>query len=248
MHWTWKNYAVSGFGVNYNGAPLRDRVTRGGPAVLGNTNMSIWYYSGTDNRRTVSAGYNGNHDGDRQGTLRHGFGPYVNWRPNSAMSVNAGFRYSMNNDDAQWVENVDAGGRTHYVFGRLKQRTASFNFRVNYTLTPELSIQTYAEPFVSAGAYTNFRELANPRAPRHLDRYASYAYTGSPDFNYRSFRTTNVLRWEYKPGSALFVVWQQGRQDSQSHGDFRFGRDFGGIFDTPSHNVFLVKLSYWLNM
>jgi hypothetical protein len=248
MHWTWKNYYGSGFGLNLNAAPLRDRVTRGGPAVVGNRNIGLWFYSNTDNRRTLSFGYNGFHMTDGNGTTVNNIGPYMNWRPSSAVSVNTGFRYNINNDDGQWVENVDDGGATHYVFGRLKQRTAAFTFRVNYTLTPELSIQTYAEPFVSAGAYTNFRELTNARAPEHADRYMPYAYGSNPDFNYRSFRTTNVLRWEYKPGSALFVVWQQGRQDELSSGDFRFGRDFGGVFSAPSHNVILVKLSYWLNM
>lgn len=57
-----------------------------------------------------------------------------------------------------------------------------------------------------------------------------------------------MLRWEYKPGSALFVVWQQGKSDYENFGDFRFGRDFSGVFSAPTHNVFLVKFSYWLNM
>ena len=82
----------------------------------------------------------------------------------------------------------------------------------------------------------------------YSDRYRRFDYTSNPDFNIRSFRTTNVLRWEYKPGSALFVVWQQGKQDDQSYGDFKFTRDFSGVFNAPSHNVFLVKFSYWLNM
>jgi len=72
-------------------------------------------------------------------------------------------------------------------------------------------------------------------------------YLGNPDFNYRSFRSTNVLRWEYKPGSTLFVVWQQGREDTLDSGSFRFRRDVGGVFDAPAHNVFLVKWAYWLN-
>ena len=57
-----------------------------------------------------------------------------------------------------------------------------------------------------------------------------------------------MLRWEYRPGSQLFLVWQQGKSDYQEFGDFRFGRDFGGVFSAPSRNVFLVKFSYWLNM
>jgi hypothetical protein len=141
------------------------------------------------------------------------------------------------------------GQPTRYVFGRLKQRTVAFTFRVNYTLTPNLSIQSYAEPFVSAGDYLNYKQLVDGRAAEYQNRYAPYdAYTGNADFNYRSFRTTNVLRWEYKPGSTLFVVWQQGREGDEDFGDFKFGRDFGGVFSAPSQNVFLVKLTYWLNM
>ena len=89
--------------------------------------------------------------------------------------------------------------------------------------------------------------LVDGRADRYEDRYAPYEYAGNPDFNYRSFRTTNVLRWEYRPGSALFVVWQQGREEVASFGDFRPGRDVGAAFNAPATNVFLVKLSRWLN-
>ena len=63
----------------------------------------------------------------------------------------------------------------------------------------------------------------------------------------KSFRTTNVLRWEYKPGSTLFVVWQQARENDAVPGGFRVGRDIHDIFGVPPHNVFLVKFAYWLN-
>ena len=125
--------------------------------------------------------------------------------------------FSRNYDDSQWIEESDG----HYVFGRIRQKTVGLQTRVNYTVTPTLSIQIYAEPFVSAGDYSDFKALVNGRAPVYEDRYAPYAYTGNPDFNYRSFRTTNVLRWEYKPGSTLFVVWQQGREGNLDHGDVR---------------------------
>ena len=101
---------------------------------------------------------------------------------------------------------------------------------------------------MSTSTYTNFRDLVDDQAQNYHDRYASYAYTGSPDFNYRSFRTTNVLRWEYTPGSTLYVVWQQGRQDQTGDGSFNASRDLGGAFSAPAHNTFLVKLSYWLSM
>ena len=82
-------------------------------------------------------------------------------------------------------------------------------------------------------------------------RYAPYAYdivaNDNPDFNDKSFRTTNVLRWEFKPGSTLFVVWQQARENDVVPGGFRFGRDVPNIFGVAPKNVFLVKLAYWLN-
>jgi hypothetical protein len=80
------------------------------------------------------------------------------------------------------------------------------------------------------------------------DQFQPYAYAGAPDFDYHSFRMTNVLRWEYRPGSALYVVWQQARGDTLSSGQFRFRRDFNSVFDIPGTNVFLVKFSYWLNL
>lgn len=128
--------------------------------------------------------------------------------------------------------------------GNLNPHWTFTNTRFNYTMSPNLSLQVYAEP----GQYTNFKELVAGRAANYRDRYRPMNYDGSPDFNIRSFRTTNVLRWEYKPGSALFLVWQQGKSDSQQYGDFRFGRDFDGVFSAPSHNVFLIKFSHWLNM
>jgi hypothetical protein len=247
MHWTWRNFYRNGFGINLNGAPLRDRITRGGPAVRGNDSVGGWYYFGSDDRRVVQINYNGYHESDGEGTTRHNIGPYLTWRPTSASSVSGGFRYNINNDDAQWVANEDRNGARQYVFARLIQRTAALTFRANYTLTPNLSFQSYAEPFVSAGRYTNYKRLVNGRAAEYADRYVPYDYGRNADFNVRSFRTTNVLRWEYKPGSSLFVVWQQGRSGGGDSGDFRFGRDFGGIFSAPAHDVILVKLSYWLN-
>ena len=249
-HWTFTNNYSFGVGTNFNAAPFRDRVTRGGPGVLGNPNRSVWFYANTDNRRSLSFSYNGYYEADGQGTFRRNINPWLNLRPSSAMMFSAGIRYDTNQDDAQWVTNEDdADGITHYVFGRIDQTTVAMTLRFNYTMTPNLSLQTYAEPFVSAGDYTNFRELVDGRAAEYVDRYQPYAYTGDASFNIRSFRTTNVLRWEYKPGSQFFIVWQQGRQEQiNEYGNFNLTRDFDGMFSAPSRNTFLVKFTYWVNM
>ena len=173
--------------------------------------------------------------------------PSVRVRPTTALTLRTGLRWSHNLDDAQWIENLSLDDGDRYVFGRLDQRTAALTFRVEYTLRATLSLQVYAEPFVSTGHYTGFKELVDGRAPDYADRYAPFAYGANPDFRYASFRTTNVLRWEYRPGSALFVVWQQGREEVDEEGTFDFNRDFGRALRAPAHNTLLVKLSYWLS-
>jgi uncharacterized protein DUF5916 len=171
----------------------------------------------------------------------------VTVRPTAAFSAEFGHMFDQNLNDAQWVVEEIRDDRTRYVFGRLDQHTSSMTIRANYTVTPNLSVQIYAQPFVSSGNYTQFKELVDGRALHYDDRYAAYEYAGSPDFKVLSFRTTNVMRWEYKPGSTLFVVWQQGREGLGTPNGFRYGQDFGDVFATASSNALLVKLAYWLN-
>jgi hypothetical protein len=108
-------------------------------------------------------------------------------------------------------------------------------------MSPNLSLQLYAEPFVSGGEYGGFKELVDGRNPQYAARYAPFDYARNP------VRTTNVLRWEYRRGSTLFVVWQQSRENDAVHGGLRLGRDLRDIFAVPPSNTFLVKLTYWLN-
>ena len=246
MHWVFTSNWRFSFGVNYQGAGIADRATRGGPALRTNPGMHCWIAGGSDDRRRVSFELVHFYYADRKGSEVFEAGPVLVYRPSPALSVSGGVVFNRNLDDYQWVGTV-TDPRDHYVFGRIDQTTVSVTARVNYTITPALSVQLYARPFVSAGAYSSFREVTDGRAARYADRFAPFAYDGNPDFNHRSFRTTNVLRWEYRPGSTLFVVWQQGREDAAGRGDFRFGRDVAGAFEAPAQNMFLVKLAHWFN-
>ena len=242
-HATFPNNWATGVGINVNAITFDDRATRGGPGAYRNAQRSMWWYLQSDNRRRVSAGMNLFRLNDGLGSTYRDYSPEVTWRPSSFLSVSGGLSITNNFDESQWIEAEDG----HYVFGRLDQHTVGLTTRVNYTLSPRLSIQVYAQPFVSAGDYLDFKELADGRTKQYGDRFRPYDYTSNPDFNYRSFRTTNVLRWEYRPGSTLFVVWQQGREATLDQGAFDFRRDIGGVFDAPATNVFLVKWAYWLN-
>jgi uncharacterized protein DUF5916/cellulose/xylan binding protein with CBM9 domain len=247
-HYTLVNNWSFGGGFNVNADEFDDRLTRGGPGGLVEGFKSFWTYVNSDSRKVVT--FNGffGRGWTKNGSWFSDINPDITVRPMSSLSFSGGVGFNRNVATQQWIENIEnAGEPTHYVFGHLDQTTVSLTTRVNYTVSPTLSIQIYAQPFVSAGDYSSFQELANGRATRFGDRWAAYAYGSDPDFNYRSFRTTNVIRWEYKPGSTLFVVWQQGREESITRGDFRFGRDFGQAFSVPATNVLLVKLAYWLN-
>ena len=245
-HWDFQNFWETGFGVNVNARTFDDRLTRGGPGGYDEPGRSSWQYLNSDNRRVVSFKWNSAFGGGGGGRFFE-LQPAIMIRPISSFSTEVGFNYYNNIDDTQWVAEVLQPDRTHYVFGRLEQETHSLTLRVNYTMTPNLSLQLYGQPFVSSGDYVSYKELVDGRAERYEDRYARYAYDGNADFNVLSFRTTNVLRWEYRPGSALFVVWQQGREGMGVPGRFALGRDYPDLFSIPSSNTLLVKFAYWMN-
>lgn len=236
-----------GVGLSGNVAGFDDRATRGGPGARTNRRASLWHYLESDDRRLVAGDYFLflGRDGHDSSDLE--LGPGVTVRPTSALSVRTGARYARNRDDSQWVENLEGTDGTHYVFGHLDQETLGLTVRVSYTLAPTLSLQVYAEPFVSAGTYSSYKELVDGRAADYADRYRPYAYPTNQDFRYSSFRTTNVFRWEYRPGSTLFFVWQQGREELADTGSFDAARDLGHVFSVPGRNVFLVKVAYWIN-
>jgi hypothetical protein len=246
-HWTFNSGWGFGSGFNLNTEFFDDRLTRGGPGGLVPGNVNQWGYLDTDNRRPIVVNFFGAWFNDRQGSRGWDTSVGITYRPSAALSVNPRLDLGSNKSATQWIANPGDETGTHYVFGRIDQTTVGISFRVNYTIRPTLTLQIYARPFVSSGAYSEFKELVNGRAARYADRYAPFSYEDNPDFSFLSFRMTNVLRWEYRPGSTLFVVWQQGRQDSLPIGDFAFGRNFSGSFDAPATNVFLIKLSRWFN-
>jgi hypothetical protein len=117
-------------------------------------------------------------------------------------------------------------------------------------MTPALTLQVYAQPFITTGDYDNWREAADPRASDYDARYRPYGAGSDPDaFNVKQFRSNTVLRWEYRPGSTLYAVWAQGRyQDDLDRGTFDVGRDARNLFGAHPDNTFLIKASYWFSL
>lgn len=258
----WSGYG----GLNQELSSFSGRTLRGGPLFLREGSTNFWAGFGSDSREAVQFNLNGwgNVRGESD-SWNLGLSPNLRFRPSGRATFNIGSSLNWNNDDYQWV-GAFSGSRTDYVFARLDQTTVGLRFRADYAFTPTLSLQVYAEPFVSAGSYGEFKRVADPVADRYRDRFQGLAARdadgrvladvdgdgteesfGRPDFNFKQFRSNTVLRWEYRPGSALFLVWSQGRNHFVEDGAFDFGGDVRDLFGAAPEDVFMVKLSYWLS-
>jgi hypothetical protein len=159
-----------------------------------------------------------------------------------------------------------------YIFAKILQKQLSMTTRANIVFTPTLTLEAFAQPLIASGDYKIFREFSNPREATFRDfrpgvELSSAVVNGrkqytidadgpgtkaqpitfsDPNFNFRSLRGSAVMRWEYRPGSTLFFVWQQNRADQDPIGDFSFGRDRSALFDAHPDNIFLVKGTYWI--
>lgn len=224
---------------------------RGGPAVRVSPAQRLSLMLEGDARRALKPEFElAVTTADEGHSWSRSLGAGLAGRIGTRTSVELGGSYTRRVDDAQWVANrgVLFSDTVHYTFARLDQNILAVTARANVTLTPALSVQLYAQPFIATGVYADWRELVDAGATRHDDRYAPYG-GGSmpPGFNSKQFNSNAVLRWEYRPGSALFLVWQQGRFDPRDPGSFDYGRDLRSLFDARPDNTLLVKLSYWFN-
>ena len=231
-----------------------DRCTRGGPPLRKSRGFYPWGGFNTDSRKVISGGVWLNawfsDEGNSHGTS---FDPYLNFRlsPRFQLNVSTGFGRDLN--DSQWFDNiVDGSGVTHFTFAKLDQRTTSMSIRLNYTMTPDLTFELWGQPFVAYGTYSDVREIsATPDAESYDARFQPYTPTGSPNMSFKvtELRTNSVVRWEYRPGSTLFVVWQHGRQGPPDNASLRqpWTRDYRELFDVHPDNTFLIKLAYWLS-
>ncbi len=270
------NYWGGYGGVNRNWSVLSTSLLRGGPAFLrpGATNFWAGIYS--DSRKNVSFGLNGSGwIQDQTDGRQFSFGPSIDLRPTNNADLSIGPSVSWNRNALQYVGEREADGQSYSLLGTVDQTTISLTARLNYTFSPTLSLQFYAQPFISAGAYSHYKVVTDPRAARYADRVhilspdqLRFTTSGDettvnvdvngdgtydfdfedPSFNFKQLRSNLVLRWEYLPGSTLFVVWSQGRTDYVNDGRFNLGPNVNTLFNTPGTNVLLVKVSYWFGL
>lgn len=277
-HVKYNNYWCTGLGISREGKSISTETLRGGPSLVYDGFTDFWGHIGTDTRKKVRftiAYWNGFRDHKTEFSKDIDLGMNIQISDAFKLSLNPSF--NTRKDEIAYVETLDDIEPNRYIRGNISQKTTSLTIRFTYNITPDFTIQYYAMPFISAGNYNEFKFIDDPHADDIHNRYVSYAedqisysfnsdgdkvyevdenrngqtdYTfDDPNFNVMDFNSNLVIRWEYLPGSTLYVVWTQHRSNFMSRGTYHFPDDAGKLFsDTYPHDVFLVKLSYRIGL
>ena len=245
-----KNYMWMAAWTGARVGTIDDQKTRGGPAARNAGSHFIGGELGTDSRKRYTFYVGGELVPIDDGGHANSMWTTLTYRPSPSLRLSLSPSYSDNRTFAQYVTRQRNAGYAptfgdKYVFATLDQESFELGMRADWTMSSRLSLQLYLQPFIASGHYYEFKHLTRPRDDEYTPM--STAAVGlNPDFNFRSVRGSAVVRWEFRPGSALYVVWNENRSDVAPIGDFRFRRDLSALPGAPSEDVFLVKFSYWL--
>ena len=260
----WFNWGISA--NDFAGRSYDDRASRGGPAVRRDASFDVWSGVEGDSRWVVTPYLFGgtwrNNEGESRG---YWIEPSINYRISTRFNGSLYLNYEWQHEDDQFWNRFGAPGHdsTRYTFAELNQTTVNVTTRINFTATPNLSLQFYAQPYISKGTYNNLRQLTDPQSLSYESRFGAFThdcegrgsgtqgYQGACDpggIDFKQLNTNAVVRWEYRPGSAIFFVWQQGRFQNVGRATTFDGRqDYEDLFSVHPRNTFLIKASYWLN-
>jgi hypothetical protein len=263
----WSIYA----GGALRGNNLDQTILRGGPVMKTPGNIYGRFGFTTDNRKNLvfNASVNTTLGFEKcSGNLSYNAG--ISYKPTNwlVLSFNPGFSKSFS--ELQYVKSVNVQNNEKYIFASINRKTVITSFRVNLNLSPDLTLQYWGQPFFATGGYKNYKLITNPKAARYGDRFRTFlpdqiningdSYTidenadgtndysfSRMDFNVQDFLSNLVIRWEYNPGSSVYLVWSQTRSSSATSPNLDLFDNMGNLFNTVDnkpHNVFLIKFSY----
>ena len=265
----WDNNWFTNIGFNYAPKQYSNFALRGGPRLRQAAEIGFFNRYNTDRRKKVR--FNVSHRGEKgtdnsYNSYNIDFG--VTYQPFNALSISANPEYGINMDKLQYIDNIDVNGETTYLNGTVEQRTFSMSLRLNYTINPNLTIQYWGQPFISRGRYSDFKEVINPlekefnnrilpysdaqisfsdgtyAVDRNLDNVADFTFD-DPDFSFVQFRSNLVVRWEYIPGSEIFLVWSQDiSQSGNPQNGLLNDLEATILNDEKPQNIFLIKATY----
>jgi hypothetical protein len=262
------NWAVAA-AVAYTPEGLDTRLLRGGPAVRMPSVVTIGSQFKTDPSRRIV--FDVHHESSTSGDgSAHVWSiePSLSIMPSSDMKVAFGAEYSSGADELQFVTAQATDGNMEYILAHIERQSIGAIFRIDWSLTNTLSLQYYGSPFGSVGSYTRFKAVRDTRSDVYANRFAVldarskgnayevYRDNGSapfllfdnPDFSFAQFRSVLVLRWEYLPGSQLYLVWTQERTRYDQPGDDSVVEAMRTLTKVSATDLFLMKISYWFSM
>jgi hypothetical protein len=261
------NWGVD-FGVAHKPRIFSNNVLRGGPRWRFSQENFQYFFVGSDQRKKLNGVFGLIHSQAKENNFSLlKLESELNFQPTNALNISLAPEYSISKSQTQYVTQSNYNSATRYVLGTIDNHTLTASLRLEYTINPNLSIQYYGQPFISRGRYSNFKYVTNPIADRLTDRFQSYNSNqidlnganfqvdenldgtidysfANPDFSYVQFNSNLVLRWEYIPGSELFLVWSQGVTSSTSPSNGLFKGFETGVLDERPRNIFLIKATY----
>jgi hypothetical protein len=267
---TFKNYWNFTGQLNHTFNEFDTRQLRGGPSLridTRNTAGAILQTNSSKNLVLAAKTYFSRYDDNISWKNQYDFS--VRWLISNNFSVSSITGYSEEKDNSQYVKQKVVDGKREYVVGLIDRKTLYTTLRVEYFITPELSLQYYGSPYASVGKYTSYRKVDQAKAKNLEERFAplftvsddsgdylvdengneilDFNYE-NPDFDFNEFRSNFVLRWEYKTGSTLYFVWTN---TSTTYTDIYNPSVAGSLFDfknSSSQNAFMIKFSYWFSL
>ncbi len=266
-----KNLWYLGTGTNLGLKSVSNTMLRGGPSMATPASFNYWIYANTNESKKfyVEANYYSTVIAEDAGEYRGGTMEF-SLKPGRSFTVSVAPSFSYGRDNLQYVTAIDYEDQERYILGRIEQKIAMMSLRMNYTITPDLTIQYWGQPFLASMKYSDFKRVTTPDADNYNDRF--HMYSGSeisyisdenvynvdednngttdysfdnPDMNFDEFLSNLVIRWEYRSGSALYLVWSQSRQFDDPSGEFAFSSNINNLFTSNKpRDIFLIKFTY----
>jgi hypothetical protein len=246
---TWFNFQFMNYywfnvGFNHNFERYDDLITRGGPPIRHPANDNFWLWTNTAENKKVWAGFNIWSGKNVENAWWNGYYVELLVNPIERMETSLAIATERLFDDAQWVENVtDINDSTHYLFAPLMQKTYSITWRASYNFNRDMSLQLYAQPFNAVGDFKGVVELAAPKTYE----FNPYPTDTNYDFNWTNLNSNLVFRWEYAPGSILYIVWNRGMSDYHESYNFDYSYNIQNLALVEPDDIFMIKINKWFD-
>ncbi len=267
-----KNFSNFRFFLNLEQQDISRNALRGGPLFRRPPGYALGGGIGTDQRKKFRTYFyfNGGQGYDKN-VMGGQVGLEFAYQPTDALSLYLEPSFNPSTRRDQYITTLQDGERTGYVHGQIKQQVFSLTMRATYNITPDFTIQYYAQPFVARGVYDEFKIVDDPLAKNFDNRFIIFPESAvnfnqetnryqidddtdravdwefrDPDFNFLQFRSNLVIRWEYRPSSTLFLVWSQGTSGGTDPSKSVFSAITEDLFAGDLRNTFLVKGTYRL--